>query len=281
MHGSDLNLDAEGKDPFEAVKKLGKFRVIPRLDSISTTEIIQRLLRATSEDRREQRRTEEEEDADSYLLTTDRLCQFMNTSRHRAHVPKEGQRVVYVGGSWDLFHSGHVRILQEAKKLGDYLIVGIHEDSTVTGHAGAGHPIMNLFERSMNVLGIRDVDEIVFDAPYFVTRAMVHFLKIDVILDASINIDYAHEKGVDLLQELRAPKSNKLLSKMSKLLHSATSSDRPDAQIVRVELPDKDVLTSMELHQRINAGRDAYMKKVGKPTDEEAAKLQEEKRASA
>ena len=142
IHGSDVNLNAEGKDPFAEVKRLGMFRSIERVDSVSTTDIINRLLRATHEDRNVQQRTEAEEDADSYLLTTDRLCQFMNTTRHRPHKPHPGQRVVYVSGSWDLFHSGHVRLLQECKKLGDFLLVGIHEDTTVERHCGPAFPIM-------------------------------------------------------------------------------------------------------------------------------------------
>src|SRR4051794_5796436 len=62
IHGDDINLNAEGKDPFAEVKALGKFRSIPRLDEISTTEIITRLLKATAKDLRLQQRTSEEED---------------------------------------------------------------------------------------------------------------------------------------------------------------------------------------------------------------------------
>jgi len=77
MHGSDVNLDSNGKDPFAEAKKAGKFRSIDRVDFISSTTIINRLLKATNPDPRIQRRSEDEEDADSFLLTTDRLCQFM------------------------------------------------------------------------------------------------------------------------------------------------------------------------------------------------------------
>lgn len=228
IHGSDINYNADGKDPFAEAKKAGRFRTLERIGTISTTEIITRLLKATSPDPHEQRRTEEQEDADSYLLTTDRLCKFMNTTKHRPHVPKEGHTIVYVAGSWDLFHSGHVRLLQEAKKLGDFLLVGLHEDSSVLAHTGPGQhagrtaaslvdenapqptcvftslrfsslalvlpapgmPIMSLFERAMNVLGCRDVDEVVFDAPFVITHEMCDFLGIDVVVKPSLNIDY-------------------------------------------------------------------------------------------
>lgn len=42
--------------------------------------------------------------------------------------PGEGDVVVYVCGAFDLFHIGHLSFLEEARKLGDYLIVGIHND---------------------------------------------------------------------------------------------------------------------------------------------------------
>ncbi len=47
---------------------------------------------------------------------------------------------------------------------------------------------MNLFERAMNVLGCRDVDEVVFDAPFIITEHMIQFLHIDVVVEPSMKI---------------------------------------------------------------------------------------------
>lgn len=261
MHGSDVNLNSDGKDPFEDVKKAGKFRALERVDFISSTDVINRLLKATHKDLRVQRYTEAEMDADSFLLTTDRLCQFMNTTRHQPHKPREGQRVVYVGGSWDLFHSGHVRLLQEAKKQGDFLLVGIHEDTSVQTHCGPGFPIMNLFERSMNVLGCRDVDEVVFDAPFIITQHMLDFLHIDVVVEPSFNIDYPNDSQ-DAYQLLRgkdgtAHKKESLTARMAQLL-SRSSKDRKPCDFLRVELPRNEVLSSATLIERIKANREKY-----------------------
>lgn len=43
--------------------------------------------------------------------------------------PTEEQKVVYVSGSFDLLHPGHIEFLKQARALGDYLIVGVQNDS--------------------------------------------------------------------------------------------------------------------------------------------------------
>ena len=64
-------------------------------------------------------------------------------------------KVVYIPGSWDMFHAGHVAVLQEARQFGDYVIVGVHSDSVVNALRGHHFPIMNLHERVLSVLGCK------------------------------------------------------------------------------------------------------------------------------
>ena len=54
----------------------------------------------------------------------------------------EGKRIVFTNGCFDLLHVGHVRYLEEAKALGDILVVGINSDSSVREAEGApaAHP---------------------------------------------------------------------------------------------------------------------------------------------
>ena len=56
---------------------------------------------------------------------------------------------------------GHAQILEEAKKLGDYLVVGVHPDREVNRIKGSNYPIMNLHERVLSVLScrVRDVEK--------------------------------------------------------------------------------------------------------------------------
>ena len=67
------------------------------------------------------------------------------------------QKIVYVIGVFDLFHSGHVRLLQRAKALGDKLIVAINGDEMVAQYKR--RPYLNEEERLEVVQSCRYVDE--------------------------------------------------------------------------------------------------------------------------
>jgi len=84
-------------------------------------------------------------------------------------------------GSFDMFHPGHSAALREAKKLGDYLIVGVHNDQVVNRIRGMNYPILNMQERVLSVLACRYVDDVVIDAPYVITREMISSLNISLV----------------------------------------------------------------------------------------------------
>ena len=72
-----------------------------------------------------------------------------------------GERVVMTNGCFDLLHAGHVHYLEQAKKLGDRLIVAVNSDDSVRRLKGEYRPVNTLAER-MNVLaGLRAVDWVV------------------------------------------------------------------------------------------------------------------------
>lgn len=72
----------------------------------------------------------------------------------RAH----GERIVFTNGCFDIIHAGHVGYLEEARSLGDRLIVAINDDASVTRLKGPGRPI-NAVDRRMAVLaGLGAVD---------------------------------------------------------------------------------------------------------------------------
>jgi cytidyltransferase-like protein len=50
-----------------------------------------------------------------------------------------------------MFHAGHVEFLRAAAALGDYLLVGVHNDAVVNKHRGSNFPIMNTNERTLSV----------------------------------------------------------------------------------------------------------------------------------
>jgi len=111
-----------------------------------------------------------------FLATSHRLSAFSN---HR--VPQADDVVVYIDGSWDLFHPGHVAALKKAKSFGTFLYVGLYDDTTIREKQGKYWPMMSLQERTLNVLSCRYVDEVVIGCPWVVSRDMVNVLHIRVL----------------------------------------------------------------------------------------------------
>ena len=58
-------------------------------------------------------------------------------------------------GAFDLFHIGHIEFLKKAKEMGDYLLVGVHDDATVCSIREPNYPIMNVHERVLSVLACK------------------------------------------------------------------------------------------------------------------------------
>jgi rfaE bifunctional protein nucleotidyltransferase chain/domain len=76
----------------------------------------------------------------------------------------KGRRIVSVNGSFDLLHSGHLHILNEARRQGDVLIVGLNSDKSVRGYKGASRPIVPEQQRADMLLALRMVDYVhIFD----------------------------------------------------------------------------------------------------------------------
>lgn len=71
---------------------------------------------------------------------------------------KEGKKVVFTNGCFDILHIGHVKYLEEAKKLGDMLIVGVNSNESVRLLKGKGRPIMPEEERAEIVAALECVD---------------------------------------------------------------------------------------------------------------------------
>ena len=74
---------------------------------------------------------------------------------------KQNKKVVFTNGCFDLLHVGHVRYLAEAKKLGDYLIVGVNSDDSVKRLKGPTRPIQNQLDRAEILKSLKSVDETV------------------------------------------------------------------------------------------------------------------------
>ena len=89
------------------------------------------------------------------VLTLDELIlQFGREKRN-------GKRVVFTNGCFDVLHPGHVRSLEAARRLGDCLIVGLNGDESVRALKGPGRPVIPASERAEILASLECVDAVV------------------------------------------------------------------------------------------------------------------------
>lgn len=69
-----------------------------------------------------------------------------------------GKKIVFTNGCFDILHKGHVTYLNEAKKLGDLLVVGLNSDASVKRLKGPERPINNEKDRQFVLSNLRSVD---------------------------------------------------------------------------------------------------------------------------
>jgi D-beta-D-heptose 7-phosphate kinase/D-beta-D-heptose 1-phosphate adenosyltransferase len=72
-----------------------------------------------------------------------------------------GERIVLTNGCFDLLHTGHIRLFQASKQLGDVLIVAIDDDESVTALKGAGRPVLKAHERLRILSALDSIDYVV------------------------------------------------------------------------------------------------------------------------
>ena len=70
-------------------------------------------------------------------------------------------KIGFTCSTFDLLHAGHIMMLNEAKDVCDYLIVGLQTDPTIDRPNQKNKPVQSLIERQIQLLGCRYVDEII------------------------------------------------------------------------------------------------------------------------
>ncbi len=78
-----------------------------------------------------------------------------------ARARAQGERIVMTNGCFDILHEGHVTYLQEARRLGDRLVVAVNGDRSVRALKGAGRPVSPLSQRMAVLAGLASVDWVV------------------------------------------------------------------------------------------------------------------------
>ncbi|MBN2514811.1 MAG: D-glycero-beta-D-manno-heptose 1-phosphate adenylyltransferase [Deltaproteobacteria bacterium] len=92
------------------------------------------------------------------ILSKDRLKKTIEEYK------KEGKKIVFTNGCFDIIHAGHVRYLSDAKKLGDILVLALNSDSSVRSIKGKPRPFVPQAERAYVIASLESVDYVtIFD----------------------------------------------------------------------------------------------------------------------
>jgi len=78
-----------------------------------------------------------------------------------ANFKARGKKIVFTNGCFDLLHYGHIKYLEDAKSMGDILVVAINSDSSVRKIKGIKRPIINKHDRLRTVAALASVDYVV------------------------------------------------------------------------------------------------------------------------
>ncbi|KAL8242857.1 hypothetical protein R6Q59_013159 [Mikania micrantha] len=221
IHGDDPCLLPDGSDAYALAKKVGRYKQIKRTEGVSSTDIVGRIL-ASMEDKQEngecngmsmsQESHLKSKHASNFLPTSRKIMQFSNGKG-----PAPNARVVYIDGGFDLFHAGHVEILKSARQLGDFLLVGLYTDQTISQQRGTHFPLMHLHERSLSVLACRYVDEVIIGAPLEISKDMIKTFNISLVVHGTVSeINYSPNvmedpykvpKSMGIFRTLESPKN--------------------------------------------------------------------------
>ncbi|MCX6120964.1 MAG: D-glycero-beta-D-manno-heptose 1-phosphate adenylyltransferase [Ignavibacteriales bacterium] len=94
----------------------------------------------------------------------------------REKLKREGRKVVFTNGCFDIVHRGHVEYLTKAKALGDVLVVGMNTDASVKRLKGTSRPIVCQDDRALVLAAFRVVDYVCLfdeDTPHELIKAVM------------------------------------------------------------------------------------------------------------
>lgn len=202
VHGDDLPRGVTGGSGlFDELIGAGRLKIVKRTEGTSTTMLIGRLLSMSKEHLQKndapvklvpslvseaaRQAPEAVPPFEMLFPTMSRMSLFYAERSHRLG---DAKAVVYAPGEWDLFHPGHVRFLEQARALGDFLLVGCYSDQIIHRKKGFNYPLQTLHERALNVLACKHVDDVLLGAPWQVAQDLLTTLNVSAVVTGRTNV---------------------------------------------------------------------------------------------
>ncbi len=118
---------------------------------------------------------------------------------------RQGRRIVFTNGCFDILHAGHVRYLAQARRLGDVLVVALNTDRSVRSIKGPDRPVVGQEERAFVMAGLESVDYVTFfddETPL----SLIEALQPDILVkggdwkaDGVVGGDIVRSRGGDVI----------------------------------------------------------------------------------
>ena len=105
---------------------------------------------------------------------------------------KEGKKIAFTNGCFDILHVGHVRYLREAKKAGDILVLALNSDSSVRAIKGEERPLVSEEERAEVIAALEFIDFVTI-FPELTPLELINYLKPDILIKGG---DWTEDKVV-------------------------------------------------------------------------------------
>ncbi|MCE5304925.1 MAG: D-glycero-beta-D-manno-heptose 1-phosphate adenylyltransferase [Chloroherpetonaceae bacterium] len=145
-----------------------------------------------------------------------------NISKIATELQEQGKTIVFTNGCFDIIHLGHIYYLSEAKKLGDYLIIGLNTDSSVKKLKGPERPINSEQDRAMVLDALKSVDFVVLfdeDTPLELIREISPNILVkggDYKADEIVGADFMkqHNGKVVIIPYLQGKSTTKIIEKI-------------------------------------------------------------------
>ena len=138
---------------------------------------------------------------------------------------KEGKKIAFTNGCFDILHVGHVRYLREAKKVGDILVLALNSDSSVRTLKGAERPLVSEEERAEVLAALEFIDFVTIFTE-LTPLELINYLKPDILIkggdwpeDKVVGRDEVKKWGgrVAIIPEVEGKSTTNIVEKIKKV----------------------------------------------------------------
>lgn len=162
VHGNDIATSSDGADVYDEIRQRGMYTEVERTKYISTTDLVGKmLLRRNFPQKMEITQISNKEN--EYYYEKEKYFKDL-LEKFKIPEKKKIGKVVYIDGTFDLFHAGHASLLKKCRDKGYFVIVGVFSTESSISLKKVS-PILSMNERILCLSACKYIDKIIENAP--------------------------------------------------------------------------------------------------------------------